>query len=159
MLMEHNNYFMFDLWIMKPCRCVASQAFHCAEPGSRHVACLPLFMSLLTYEVYYHSDTAEGNISTEVNCWEEKHLFDCNCSVGVSAGLTVQRFTKIHVSSVVRVFSRSHWPPYVTTDPGWSRHWLNSRSAHSSSAACALWALRTCSVWLLTPQAATSSRP
>uniref|UniRef100_A0A3Q4HLZ8 Nucleolar protein 9-like n=1 Tax=Neolamprologus brichardi TaxID=32507 RepID=A0A3Q4HLZ8_NEOBR len=45
-------------------------AFHCAEPGSRHVACLPLFMSLLTYEVYYHSDTAEGNISTEVNSWE-----------------------------------------------------------------------------------------
>ncbi|XP_031586576.1 nucleolar protein 9 [Oreochromis aureus] len=41
-------------------------AFHCAEPGSRHVACLPLFMSLLTYEVYYHSDTAEGNISTEI---------------------------------------------------------------------------------------------
>uniref|UniRef100_A0A3Q4HM24 Nucleolar protein 9-like n=1 Tax=Neolamprologus brichardi TaxID=32507 RepID=A0A3Q4HM24_NEOBR len=63
-------------------------AFHCAEPGSRHVACLPLFMSLLTYEVYYHSDTAEGNISTEVNSWEAKHLFDCNCSLGVSAGLT-----------------------------------------------------------------------
>uniref|UniRef100_A0AAX7SML9 PUM-HD domain-containing protein n=1 Tax=Astatotilapia calliptera TaxID=8154 RepID=A0AAX7SML9_ASTCA len=41
-------------------------AFHCAEPGSRHVACLPLFMSLLTYEVYYHSDTTEGNISTEI---------------------------------------------------------------------------------------------
>ncbi|XP_068427260.1 nucleolar protein 9 [Clinocottus analis] len=42
------------------------RAFHCAEPGSRHVSCLPLFMSLLTYEVYYHSDTAEGNIQTEV---------------------------------------------------------------------------------------------
>ncbi|XP_076018513.1 nucleolar protein 9 [Genypterus blacodes] len=42
------------------------RAFHCAEPGSRHVSCLPLFMSLLTYEVYYHSDTAEGNINTEV---------------------------------------------------------------------------------------------
>lgn len=41
-------------------------AFHCAEPGSRHVSCLPLFMSLITYEVYYHSDTAEGNIHTEV---------------------------------------------------------------------------------------------
>ncbi|XP_034742645.1 nucleolar protein 9 [Etheostoma cragini] len=41
-------------------------AFHCAEPGSRHVSCLPLFMSLITYEVYYHSDTAEGNIQTEV---------------------------------------------------------------------------------------------
>ncbi|KAK2821944.1 hypothetical protein Q5P01_022009 [Channa striata] len=41
-------------------------AFHCAEPGSRHVSCLPLFMSLLTYEVYYHSDTADGNTQTEV---------------------------------------------------------------------------------------------
>ncbi|KAM8727927.1 nucleolar protein 9 [Acanthopagrus schlegelii] len=42
------------------------RAFHCAEPGSRHVSCLPLFMSLLAYEVYYHSDTAEGNTQTEV---------------------------------------------------------------------------------------------
>ncbi|XP_031711245.1 nucleolar protein 9 [Anarrhichthys ocellatus] len=42
------------------------RAFHCAEPGSRHVSCLPLFMSLLTYEVYYHSDTAEGSTQTEV---------------------------------------------------------------------------------------------
>ncbi|XP_054623674.1 nucleolar protein 9 [Dunckerocampus dactyliophorus] len=41
-------------------------AFHCAEPGSRRVHCLPLFLSLLTYDVYYHSDTAEGNIHTEV---------------------------------------------------------------------------------------------
>nr|XP_057924517.1 nucleolar protein 9 [Doryrhamphus excisus] len=41
-------------------------AFHCAEPGSRRVHCLPLFMSLLTYDVYYHSETAEGNIHTEV---------------------------------------------------------------------------------------------
>ncbi|XP_028328000.1 nucleolar protein 9 [Gouania willdenowi] len=42
------------------------QAFHCAEPGSRHVACLPLFMSLLTYEVYYQSQTADGSTDTEV---------------------------------------------------------------------------------------------
>ncbi|KAF7655344.1 hypothetical protein LDENG_00057100 [Lucifuga dentata] len=42
------------------------QAFHCAEPSSRHISCLPLFMSLLTYEVYYHSDTAESSIQTEV---------------------------------------------------------------------------------------------
>nr|XP_019968834.1 PREDICTED: nucleolar protein 9 [Paralichthys olivaceus]XP_019968840.1 PREDICTED: nucleolar protein 9 [Paralichthys olivaceus]XP_019968848.1 PREDICTED: nucleolar protein 9 [Paralichthys olivaceus] len=42
------------------------RAFHCAEPGSRQVSCLPLFMSLLTYDVYYHSDTAEGGTSTEV---------------------------------------------------------------------------------------------
>ncbi|XP_041849014.1 nucleolar protein 9 [Melanotaenia boesemani] len=42
------------------------RAFHCAEPGSRLATCLPLFMSLLTYEVYYHSDTAEGAISNKV---------------------------------------------------------------------------------------------
>ncbi|XP_061587229.1 nucleolar protein 9 [Cololabis saira] len=42
------------------------RAFHCFEPGSRHASCLPLFMSLLTYEVYYHSETAEGSIQTEV---------------------------------------------------------------------------------------------
>lgn len=41
-------------------------AFHCAEPASRHIHCLPLFMSLLTFEVYYHSETADGNIDTEV---------------------------------------------------------------------------------------------
>ncbi|XP_054452046.1 nucleolar protein 9 [Anoplopoma fimbria] len=42
------------------------RAFHCAEPGTRHVSCLPLFMSLLTYEVYYHSDAEEGDTQTEV---------------------------------------------------------------------------------------------
>uniref|UniRef100_A0A1A7ZR94 NOP9 nucleolar protein n=1 Tax=Nothobranchius furzeri TaxID=105023 RepID=A0A1A7ZR94_NOTFU len=42
------------------------QAFHCAEPGSRHVSCLPLFMSLLTYEVYYQSEAAEGSTQKEV---------------------------------------------------------------------------------------------
>uniref|UniRef100_A0A3P9H020 PUM-HD domain-containing protein n=1 Tax=Oryzias latipes TaxID=8090 RepID=A0A3P9H020_ORYLA len=41
-------------------------AFHCAEPSSRQVCCLPLFMSLLTYEVYYHSDTAGGDAQTEI---------------------------------------------------------------------------------------------
>ncbi|XP_008332431.1 nucleolar protein 9 [Cynoglossus semilaevis] len=41
-------------------------AFHCAEPGSRHDSCLPLFMSLLTYEVYYQTETAEGSTKTEV---------------------------------------------------------------------------------------------
>lgn len=54
-------------------RCDSFQAFHCAEPGSRHVSCLPLFMSLLTYEVYYHSDAAEGSAQTEVtqNQWQD----------------------------------------------------------------------------------------
>lgn len=41
-------------------------AFHCAEPASRHTACLPLFLSLLTHEVYYSSEAAEGNTQTEV---------------------------------------------------------------------------------------------
>ncbi|KAF3698948.1 Nucleolar protein 9 [Channa argus] len=46
-------------------QCLLS-AFHCAEPGSRHVSCLPLFMSLLTYEVYYQCDTAESSVKSEV---------------------------------------------------------------------------------------------
>ncbi|XP_076847503.1 nucleolar protein 9 [Brachyhypopomus gauderio] len=37
------------------------QAFHCSEPATRHLSCLPLFLSLLTYEVYYNSETAEGD--------------------------------------------------------------------------------------------------
>ncbi|XP_019724898.1 nucleolar protein 9 isoform X2 [Hippocampus comes] len=46
-------------------QCLLS-AFHCAEPGSRQVHCLSLFMSLLTYDVYYRSDTAEGGVPPEV---------------------------------------------------------------------------------------------
>ncbi|MEQ2291178.1 hypothetical protein AMECASPLE_010730 [Ameca splendens] len=46
-------------------RCLLN-SFHCAEPGSRHVCCLPLFMSLLTYEVYYQSDATEGSTQKEV---------------------------------------------------------------------------------------------
>uniref|UniRef100_H3CIY6 NOP9 nucleolar protein n=1 Tax=Tetraodon nigroviridis TaxID=99883 RepID=H3CIY6_TETNG len=53
-------------------------AFHCAEPGSRHIRCLPLFMSLLTYEVYYRSDTAEGSTDTEAPlssiCYHDRPL-------------------------------------------------------------------------------------
>ncbi|KAM6948639.1 nucleolar protein 9 [Aplochiton taeniatus] len=41
-------------------------AFHCDEPGTRKTCCLPLFMSLLTYEVYYSSQTAEGDVNTVV---------------------------------------------------------------------------------------------
>ncbi|XP_051990029.1 LOW QUALITY PROTEIN: nucleolar protein 9 [Xyrauchen texanus] len=41
------------------------QAFHCSEPASRHVSCLPLFLSLLAYEVYYNTETAEGDTVTE----------------------------------------------------------------------------------------------
>uniref|UniRef100_A0A8C5MJ80 NOP9 nucleolar protein n=1 Tax=Leptobrachium leishanense TaxID=445787 RepID=A0A8C5MJ80_9ANUR len=29
------------------------EAFHCVEPTSRQAACVPLFLSLLTYEIYY----------------------------------------------------------------------------------------------------------
>uniref|UniRef100_A0A3B5LHI4 NOP9 nucleolar protein n=1 Tax=Xiphophorus couchianus TaxID=32473 RepID=A0A3B5LHI4_9TELE len=46
-------------------RCLLN-SFHCAEPGSRHVCCLPLFMSLLTYEVYYQTDATEGSTQKEV---------------------------------------------------------------------------------------------
>lgn len=33
--------------------CLPLQAFHCAEPSSRQVACVPLFATLMAYEVYY----------------------------------------------------------------------------------------------------------
>nr|XP_021506044.1 nucleolar protein 9 [Meriones unguiculatus] len=36
------------------------EAFHCAEPSSRQVACVPLFASLLAYEVYYELMEEEG---------------------------------------------------------------------------------------------------
>lgn len=49
------------------CWCAAPQAFHCSEPGSRHASCLPLFLSLLTYEVYYQSEPAEGDTATQVS--------------------------------------------------------------------------------------------
>ncbi|XP_068109640.1 nucleolar protein 9 isoform X2 [Hyperolius riggenbachi] len=35
------------------------EAFHCATPTSRRITCIPLFLSLLTYEVYYKTDEAE----------------------------------------------------------------------------------------------------
>ncbi|XP_051557463.1 nucleolar protein 9 [Myxocyprinus asiaticus] len=41
------------------------QAFHCSEPASRQVSCLPLFLSLLAYEVYYNTETAEGDTVTQ----------------------------------------------------------------------------------------------
>ncbi|XP_073713916.1 nucleolar protein 9-like [Misgurnus anguillicaudatus] len=41
------------------------QAFHCSDPASRHTSCLPLFLSLLAYEVYYNTETAEGDTVTQ----------------------------------------------------------------------------------------------
>ncbi|XP_062843687.1 nucleolar protein 9 [Trichomycterus rosablanca] len=41
------------------------QAFHCSEPASRHLSCLPLFLSLLTYEVYYNTEAAEGDAAPQ----------------------------------------------------------------------------------------------
>ncbi|KAJ3595764.1 hypothetical protein NHX12_005067 [Muraenolepis orangiensis] len=41
-------------------------AFHCDEPATRHACCLPLFLSLLTYEVYYTAETEGGAINTEI---------------------------------------------------------------------------------------------
>lgn len=37
------------------------EAFHCSEPSTRHLSCLPLFLSLLTYDVYYNTEAAEGD--------------------------------------------------------------------------------------------------
>ncbi|XP_013365852.1 PREDICTED: nucleolar protein 9 isoform X2 [Chinchilla lanigera] len=36
------------------------EAFHCAKPSSRQVACVPLFATLMAYEVYYELTEEEG---------------------------------------------------------------------------------------------------
>ncbi|KAM5240629.1 nucleolar protein 9 isoform 2-T2 [Hipposideros larvatus] len=41
------------------------EAFHCAEPSSRQVACAPLFATLMTYEVYYGLVEEEETVPTE----------------------------------------------------------------------------------------------
>ncbi|XP_004584778.2 nucleolar protein 9 [Ochotona princeps] len=42
------------------------EAFHCAEPSSRQVACVPLFATLMAYEVYYGLvEEEEGSEPTE----------------------------------------------------------------------------------------------
>ncbi|MBW00370.1 Nucleolar protein 9, partial [Eschrichtius robustus] len=41
------------------------EAFHCAEPSSRQVACVPLFATLMTYEVYYGLAEEEGAVPAE----------------------------------------------------------------------------------------------
>lgn len=61
--------------LVEACRRVGSQqaqvlqllfeAFHCAEPPSRQVACVPLFASLLAYEVYYELMEEEGAAPAE----------------------------------------------------------------------------------------------
>ncbi|XP_035970610.1 nucleolar protein 9 isoform X2 [Halichoerus grypus] len=40
-------------------------AFHCAEPSSRQVACVPLFATLMAYEVYYGLLEEEGAVLAE----------------------------------------------------------------------------------------------
>ncbi|XP_014441760.1 nucleolar protein 9 [Tupaia chinensis] len=41
------------------------EAFHCAEPSSRQVACVPLFATLMAYEVYYGLMEEEGTVPAE----------------------------------------------------------------------------------------------
>ncbi|XP_040129818.2 nucleolar protein 9 isoform X1 [Ictidomys tridecemlineatus] len=41
------------------------EAFHCAEPSSRKVACVPLFATLTAYEVYYELTEEEGAVPSE----------------------------------------------------------------------------------------------
>ncbi|XP_036210372.1 nucleolar protein 9 isoform X3 [Myotis myotis] len=40
-------------------------AFHCAEPSSRQVACVPLFATLMAYEVYYGLVEEEGAVPAD----------------------------------------------------------------------------------------------
>ncbi|KAM6181008.1 nucleolar protein 9 [Erethizon dorsatum] len=41
------------------------EAFHCAKPSSRQVACVPLFATLMAYEVYYELTEEEGAVAAE----------------------------------------------------------------------------------------------
>ncbi|KAI4881676.1 hypothetical protein NFI96_031327 [Prochilodus magdalenae] len=41
------------------------QAFHCDEPTTRHLSCLPLFLALLTYDVFYSSESPEGDAAPQ----------------------------------------------------------------------------------------------
>uniref|UniRef100_A0A2I3RIN1 NOP9 nucleolar protein n=1 Tax=Pan troglodytes TaxID=9598 RepID=A0A2I3RIN1_PANTR len=41
------------------------EAFHCAEPSSRQAACVPLFATLMAYEVYYGLTEEEGAVPAE----------------------------------------------------------------------------------------------
>ncbi|XP_036306203.1 nucleolar protein 9 isoform X3 [Pipistrellus kuhlii] len=41
------------------------EAFHCAEPSSRQVACVPLFATLMAYEVYYGLVEEEGAVPAD----------------------------------------------------------------------------------------------
>lgn len=115
-------------------------------------------MSLLTYEVYYQTETAEGSTQTEVNDWEFnlKHFFWMHSTSVTSAKL-------LHVSEVESwrflMPHRSRCPPSATMAPGWSRLWPDSRSALIFSAACVRSARPTCWLWRPTQRAATSCRP
>lgn len=87
-------------------------AFHCAEPGSRHTSCLPLFLSLLTYEVYYHSDTAEGGIDTEVP-------LKCICYHGSRLVQALSKFKeRSHLLSSLRTLSPSDLLTLATDSVG-----------------------------------------
>ncbi|XP_069505988.1 nucleolar protein 9 isoform X1 [Ambystoma mexicanum] len=52
------------------------EAFHCLEPASRQIACSPLFLSLLSYEVYYGYE--DGNSPLEHQAESERCLGDVN---------------------------------------------------------------------------------
>ncbi|XP_004647543.1 nucleolar protein 9 [Octodon degus] len=41
------------------------EAFHCAKPSSRQLACVPLFATLMAYEVYYERTEEEGAVPAE----------------------------------------------------------------------------------------------
>ncbi|GCB82223.1 hypothetical protein scyTo_0023207, partial [Scyliorhinus torazame] len=48
------------------------QAFHCCQPASRRTACSPLFVSLLTYEIFY--GLGDEDVTTEHQPSEEQRL-------------------------------------------------------------------------------------
>ncbi|XP_059497770.1 nucleolar protein 9 [Stegostoma tigrinum] len=51
-------------------------AFHCDEPASRQLACAPLFISVLTFEVFY--GLGEADLTTEFQPSEDQRLKSVN---------------------------------------------------------------------------------
>lgn len=115
-------------------------AFHCAEPASRHTACLPLFLSLLTHEVYYSSEAAEGNTQTEVLVSKSPNERDVlnTPTHPPYFGSDTKHIVSIHKKTNTIVFCipsslpSAPYPLSVTMARVWSSHWPSSKTAPCS---------------------------
>lgn len=85
------------------------EAFHCAEPSSRQVACVPLFATLMAYEVYYGLVEEEGSEPTEHQ--EEAAAARALGEVTVLGSLLLQRLLHFsHPALILRSLSAMTGP-------------------------------------------------